>query len=134
MSTTRTHKVENAARDWLERGLPGRSERTRTIYQDALAPLLDRIGMRRLRDLTAGEVESALRSLGSRISSRSVQIAHNSLRRSIRYAEADGKVGCNVAALVDSHQVTAARISESCGAICARSDGCGRVREHRSDR
>jgi integrase len=36
------------------------------------------------------------------MSSRSVQIAHNSLRRSIRYAEADGKVGRNVAALVDT--------------------------------
>ena len=36
------------------------------------------------------------------LSSRSLQIAHNSLRRAIRYAEANGKVGRNAAGLVDT--------------------------------
>jgi hypothetical protein len=67
-----------AASDWLEHGLPGRSERTREIYHDALAPLLAKIGKRPLRDLTAGEIEAGLRSLTGNLSSRSLQIAHNS--------------------------------------------------------
>lgn len=50
LSTSRSHTVEAAARDWLEHGLPGRSERTREVYRDALAPLLEEIGKRPLRD------------------------------------------------------------------------------------
>jgi hypothetical protein len=91
LSSTRTFKVESAVRDWLDRGLPNCSERTRDIYRDALAPLLDKIGRSALRDLTAGDVEAALRSLGSALSSRSLKIAHAALRRSIRYAEANGR-------------------------------------------
>jgi hypothetical protein len=37
LSTSRSYKVEAAAYDWLEHGLPGRSERTRELYRDALA-------------------------------------------------------------------------------------------------
>ena len=54
LSTSRSYKVEAAAYDWLEHGLPGRSERTRELHRDALAPLLEKIGKRQLRDLTAG--------------------------------------------------------------------------------
>jgi Phage integrase, N-terminal SAM-like domain len=97
LSTSRSYKAEAAAYDWLEHGLPGRSERTREVYRDALAPLLEKIGKRPQRDLTAGDVEAGLRSLAANLSSRSLQIAHNSLRRTIRYAEANGKVGRNVA-------------------------------------
>jgi hypothetical protein len=102
LSTSRSYTVEAAARDWLEYGLPGRSERTRVLYQDALAPLMAKIGKRPLRDLTAGEVGAGLRSLAGVLSSRSLQIAHNSLRRAIRYAEANGRVGRNVAGLIDT--------------------------------
>jgi integrase len=109
LSTSRSYKVEAAAYDWLEHGLPGRSERTRELYRDALAPLLEKIGKRPLRDLTAGEVEAGLRSLTANLSSRSLQIAHNSLRRTIRYAEANGKVGRNVAGLIDTPKGRAGR-------------------------
>jgi len=71
------------------------------VYRDALAPLLAKIGRRPLRDLTAGEVGAGLRSLAGDLSSRSLQLAYNSLRRAIRYAEANGKVGRNVAGLID---------------------------------
>jgi hypothetical protein len=46
LSTSRSYTVEAAARDWLEYGLPGRSERPREVYRDALAPLLAKIGRR----------------------------------------------------------------------------------------
>ena len=109
LATSRSYKVERAARDWLEHGLPGRSGRTRQIYRDALAPLLGKIGHKTLRDLTAEEVEAGLNSLTGELSSRSLQIAHNCLRRTIRYAEAKGKVGRNVAALIDTPNGTAGR-------------------------
>lgn len=109
LSTSRSYTVEAAAREWLEYGLPGRSERTREVYRDALAPLLAKIGRRPLRDLTAGEVGAGLRSLAGDLSSRSLQIAHNSLRRAIRYAEANGKVGRNVAGLIDTPKGQAGR-------------------------
>ena len=109
LSTSRSYKVAKAASDWLAHGLPRRSERTQQIYRDALAPLLEKIGNRPLRDLSAGEVQAALESLTGRLSSRSLQIAHSSLRRAIRYAEANGKVGRNVAALIDTPQGQAGR-------------------------
>jgi integrase len=109
LATSRSYRVERAARDWLEHGLPGRSERTQQIYRDALAPLLGKIGHRPLRDLTAEEVEAGLNSLSGELSSRSLQIAHNSLRRTIRYAEAKGRVGRNVAALIDTPNGRAGR-------------------------
>ena len=46
LNTSRSYTVESAAHDWLEYGLPGRSERTRELYRDALAPLLAKIGKR----------------------------------------------------------------------------------------
>ena len=109
LSTSRSYTVQAAAHDWLEHGLPGRSERTREVYRDALAPLLAKIGKRPLRDLTAGDIEAGLRSLTGNLSSRSLQIAHNSLRRAIRYAEANGKVSRNVAGLIDTPKGRAGR-------------------------
>ena len=109
LSTSRSYTVQAAAQDWLEHGLPGRSERTRQVYRDALAPLLAKIGKRPLRDLTAGDIEAGLRSLTGNLSSRSLQIAHNSLRRAIRYAEANGKVSRNVAGLIDTPKGRAGR-------------------------
>jgi integrase len=104
LKTSRAYTVRKAASDWLEHGLPGRSERTHTIYRDGLAPLLDKIGERPLRELTADEAESGLRSIAATLSTRSLKIAHQSLQRAIRYAQAKDKVGRNVAELFDTPQ------------------------------
>ena len=104
LSTSRSDTAGRAARDWLEHGLPGRSERTREVYRDALAPLPVKIGKRPLRDLTAGEAEAGLGSFAGTLSSRSLRMAHNWLRRAIRYAEANGTAGRNVAALIDTRR------------------------------
>src|SRR5258706_373484 len=61
--SSRTYTVAEAASAWLDDGLPGRSERTKTIYKDGLAPLLAKIGHRPLRDLTALEVRKGLEGL-----------------------------------------------------------------------
>jgi hypothetical protein len=77
----------------LEGGLQGRSERTRSIYQEALKPLLEHIGAKPLRELTARDVRRGLEALSDRMSSRYLQIARASLARAIRYAEAHDLVG-----------------------------------------
>jgi hypothetical protein len=71
------------------------------LYRDTIARALrEELGMVRLTDPTAGDVQGALAALATRLSSRTVQIAHNVLVRAIRQAERDDLVGRNVAALV----------------------------------
>ena len=64
--------------------------------------LNEELGKIRLTELTASHVQGALAALAARLSTRTVQIAHNVLVRAIRHAERDDLVGRNVAALVDA--------------------------------
>ena len=98
------YTVRETVDDWLREGLDGTSERTRTLYEGLLEPVLEMIGARQLRDLSAGDVRSALRQLVTRYSTRSLQITRNSLERAIRHAECNDLVGRNVAALVKPPQ------------------------------
>jgi integrase len=113
LRTSATYSVRQAVDDWLDGGLPGRSVRTRSIYREALTPLLARIGSRPLRELTVGDVRKGLDTLSDRLSTRYLQIARASLVRAIRYAEAHDLVGRNVATLVDSPQGQVGRPSRS---------------------
>ena len=113
LHTSATYTVRQAVDDWLEGGLPGRSERTRSIYREALLPLLERIGGRPLRELTARDVRKGLEALGDDLSTRYLQIARASLARAIRYAEAHDLVGRNVATLVDAPKGQVGRPSRS---------------------
>ena len=108
-----TYTVRDAVEDWLREGLDGTSERTRTLYEGLLGPLLDAIGARPLRGLSAGDVRSGLSQLAARYSTRSLQITRLSLERAIRHAEADDLVGRNVAALVKVPQGRGGRPSKS---------------------
>ena len=108
-----TYTVRQAVEDWLREGLDGTAERTRTLYEGLLGPLLDVIGARPLRDLSAGDVRSGLGKLADRYSTRSLQITRLSLERAIRHAEADDLVGRNVAALVKAPQGRSGRPSKS---------------------
>jgi hypothetical protein len=100
VKSSTTYTVRNAVDDWLREGLDGASERTRTLYEGLLEPVLEVIGARLLRDLGARDVRSAPSQLGTRYSTRSLQITRNSLERAIRHAESNDLVGRNVAALV----------------------------------
>jgi integrase len=113
LRTSSTYTIQQAVDDWLQGGLPGRSERTRFIYREALKPLLAHIGTKPLRELTAGDVRAGLEALADRLSTRYLQIARASLARAIRYAEAHDLVGRNVAALVDPLKGRAGRPSRS---------------------
>jgi integrase len=108
-----TYTVREAVDDWLREGLDGTSERTRTLYEGLLGPLLEVIGARPLRVLSAGDVRSGLSQLAGRYSTRSLQITRNSLERAIRHAEGNDLVGRNVAALVKPPQGRSGRPSKS---------------------
>jgi len=113
LRTSSTYTVGQAVDDWLEGGLPGRSERTHSVYREALTPLMRQIGAKPLRELTAGDVRAGLEALSGRLSTRYLQIAKASLARAIRFAEAHDRVGRNVAALVDPPKGAVGRPSRS---------------------
>jgi integrase len=113
VKSSKTYTVREAVEDWLREGLDGTSERTRTLYEGLLGPLLDAIGARPLRDLSAGDVRSGPGKLADRYSTRSLQITRLSLERAIRHAEADDLVWRNVAALVKAPQGRSGRPSKS---------------------
>jgi integrase len=113
VKSSRTYTVRQTVEDWLREGLDGTSERTRTLYGGLLEPVVEMIGARPLRDLSAGDVRSALGQLVTRYSTRSLQITRNCVERAIRHAEADDLVGRNVAALVKSPRGRTGRPSKS---------------------
>ena len=96
----RNYTVNQALDDWLGNGLDGLAPSTVKLYRDTIGKALrDELGTVELTKLTACAVQKALDSIASRCSSRTVQIAHNVLVRTIRHAERDDLVARNVAAL-----------------------------------
>ena len=83
------------------------------MYRETTAPLLEQIGAKALRDLSAGDVRAGLEAMAGRVSTRYLQIARGSLVRAIRHAEAHDLVGRNVAAPVDTPQGQVGRPSKS---------------------
>src|SRR5262249_49720802 len=72
-----------------------------TVYRNTIAKALrEELGTVELTKLTASAAQKALANLAERVSTRTVQMAHNVLVRAIRHAERDDLVGRNVAALV----------------------------------
>jgi len=97
----RHYTVGDALDDWLAVGVDGLSARTVTLYRDTIGKALrEELGTVKLANLTAGDVQRALTSMAPRVSTRTLQIAHNVLLRAIRQAERDDLVVRNVAALV----------------------------------
>jgi integrase len=69
-----TYTLREAVDDWLREGLDGTSDRTRTLYEGLLGPVLEAIGARPLRVLSAGDVRSALSRLATRYSRRTLAL------------------------------------------------------------
>jgi hypothetical protein len=94
----RRYTVGDALKDWLAHGVDGLLERAVTLYGGTIAKALnEELGKVRLTELTASDVQGALTALSTRLSTRTVQIAHNVLVRAIRHAERDDLVCRNVA-------------------------------------
>jgi integrase len=113
LKTNPNYTVRRAAEDWLREGLVGRSPKTIKKNENVLAPILTAIGGRRLRELTAADVQHALTTMAKTYSSAAVTMGHNALTRAIRHAEARDLVGRNVATLVDTPKGQAGRPSKS---------------------
>jgi integrase len=97
----RHYTVNDALDDWLSTGLDGLAPATVTVYRNTIAKALrEELGTVELTKLTAAAVQKALANLAARVSTRTVQMAHNVLVRAIRHAERDDLVRRNVAALV----------------------------------
>ena len=95
------YTVQDTIEDFLTYGLEGRAAKTVSTNREVLAPLTPLIGSAKLKELTTADVRSVLAQLATSRSTRAVQMAHNSLVRAIRFAEANDLVGRNVAALAD---------------------------------
>jgi len=107
------YTVRQAAEDWLNDGLAGRSAKTVKKNQNVLEPILTVIGNRKLRQLSAGDVRQALATMAAGYSSAVVSMGHLALKRAIRHAEANDLAGRNVAALVDTPKGRPGRPSRS---------------------
>jgi integrase len=108
-----SYTVRRAAGDWLAGGLDGLAAKTIKKNQNVLEPILNVIGGRKLRELTAADVRQALSAMAAGYSGAAVSMGHLALKRAIRHAEAGDLVTRNVAALVDTPKGQEGRPSRS---------------------
>jgi integrase len=107
------YSVRRTAEDWLEHGLNGRSAKTIRKNKDVLEPLLAVVGAARLRDLSAEDVDRALKHMATSYSSAAVRMGHLALKRALRQAQARRYVAGNAAELADTPTGQAGRPSKS---------------------
>jgi len=94
------YTVANAVKDWLRYGLSGRDKgtvSTCTILSDT--HIIPALGARKLRDLSAEDVERWLADKAATLSTRTLQSLRSCLNRSVKRAMARDKVKRNVVAL-----------------------------------
>ncbi len=91
--------VADAVTDWLSYGLHGRSERTIEKCRYLCQHIISDLGARRLRDLTALDVDRWLAAKAKTLSTSTVQRLHECLNRAVMRAMARDKVKRNVVAL-----------------------------------
>ena len=90
---------------WLKHGVPASAQSPNTFASIEWAVnshIVPRIGHRRLRDLTADDVDKLMRDMATAGYSKHTMVrVHGELARILRFAERRGKVMRNVATLVD---------------------------------
>jgi integrase len=108
------YTVTDAVNDWLAYGLAGRDARTvencTYLSQKHVIPAL---GARKLRDLSAEDVDRWLATKAKTLSTRTLQAAHSCLNRSVKRAMARDKVKRNVVELCSVPQGQAGRPSKA---------------------
>lgn len=127
--------MRDAVKDWLSKGLKDPDADTvrgyRVLAGKHVMPL---IGARKLKELTADEVDDWLDGLTDKLSIQSLQAVHSIVRRAIRQAQARDKVTRNAAELVTTPKGKPGRPSrtptlEQATAVLER-----KPRRHRSTR
>ncbi|WP_380171113.1 tyrosine recombinase XerC [Kineococcus sp. DHX-1] len=108
------YTVAQAVEDWLAYGLHGRSETTVATNRIlARIHVIPDMGARRLRDLSAEDVDRWLARKAQTLSTRTLQGIHSVLNRSVKRAMARDKVKRNVVALCSVPQGKAGRPSKA---------------------
>src|SRR5262249_2142148 len=113
------YTIAQAVDDWLADGMDGRSAATVAKYRHVLAPVLAELGNRVLTDLTAREVKAALNRYAATHATETASSARLGLGRAIPHAEANDRVGRNVAARVQTPKGGAGRPSKALSAAQA---------------
>ena len=96
------YTVRHAVEDWLDHGLGRQSAATVTKYRNLSGKhIVPALGARKLRDLTAGEVDVWLAGLAQSHSTRTVQEIRACLNRAVKRAMARDQVKRNVVELTE---------------------------------
>lgn len=96
------YTVANAVRDWLTYGLNGRSEETVSkLTTLANTHVIPGLGARKLRELSADEVDVWLADKAKTLATRTLRELLSILRRAVSRAQARDKVKRNVVLLCD---------------------------------
>jgi integrase len=114
VESTENYTVRDAVEDWLTKGLKGRDPDTiKTLRIYAEHHVMPLIGARKLKKLTADDVDNWLDGLTDKLSTSTLQRVHSILKRAIRQAQARDKVIRNVAELVTTPTRKAGRPSKA---------------------
>lgn len=98
--TSERYTVAAAVHDWLAHGLTGRSPATVSNYETISEKhIVGQLGARKLRDLTADDVDRWLKAESYSVSTRTLRLMHSLLNRAVRHAMARDKVMRNVVEL-----------------------------------
>lgn len=96
------YTVGEAVRYWLTYGLSGRSARTVDNYTClAEGHIISSLGARKLRELSAEDVDRWLAKEAKTSSTRTLRLLHSILNRAVKNAQARDKVKRNVVSLCD---------------------------------
>ncbi|MFD5080299.1 tyrosine recombinase XerC [Streptomyces sp. NPDC058371] len=123
------YTVADAVNDWLAYGLAGRDARTvENCTYLSLKHVIPALGARKLRDLSAEDVDRWLAAKAKILSTRTLQAAHSCLNRSVKRAMARDKVKRNVVELCSVPQGQAGRPSKAltfaqAGAVLKAAEG-----------
>jgi integrase len=108
------YTVSDAVRDWLEFGLAARDESTvAKLTSIANTHVIPAMGARKLRELSADDVDRWLASESRLVSTRTLQDVRSILRRALSRAQARDKVKRNVVMLCELPKGRAGRPSKS---------------------
>ncbi|MEV6440659.1 site-specific integrase [Amycolatopsis sp. NPDC051716] len=113
-SEDQLYTVAHAVRDFLTYGLPRRGQATvEKLTILANKHVIASLGARKLRELTADDVDRWLATKAKTLSTRTLRDLHSILRRSVERAQKRDKVRRNVVLLCDIPEGRAGRPSKS---------------------
>jgi integrase len=108
------YTLAEAVKYWLTYGLSGRADTTIEMYTTyAQTHIIPELGARKLRELTAEDVDKWLASKSSTLSTRSLKILHGIMNRAVSNAQKRDKVRRNVVALCEVPEGRAGRLSKA---------------------